>query len=221
MLWELFVEPANLFFSISLCLMLMLGLVECLLMIFGSTSQGLLDQFIPEQIQSDHQLHIDFDTQANFLVQLLDWLYVGRVPMLVWLIIFLTVFGLFGLSAQAIFYHFSQSYLPVWIITPASLILAMPIIRINANWIAKVLPRDETTAIHSEELIGRTAHIILGDAHLNYPAQAKVTDQFGLTHYVLVEPETDITFKQGQSVILTQKTTIGFKAIFESNLNLT
>lgn len=213
MLWELFIEPANLFFSISLCLMFMLGVIECLLMIFGSTSQGLLDQFIPEQIQSGHQLHIDLDLDGNIFLQLLDWLYVGRIPMLVWFIIFLTVYGLFGFSVQAIYYHFSQSYLPIWLIAPASFILSMPLIRINASWIAKVLPKDETTAIHSEELIGRQAQIILGDAHINYPAQAKVTDQFGLTHYILVEPETDITFKQGQTVILTQKTTIGFKAI--------
>lgn len=220
MLWDLFVEPANLFFSISLSLMLMLGLIECLLMIFGSTSQGLLDQFIPEQISSGHQLHIDLDLGGNIFLQFLDWLYVGRVPMLVWLIIFLTVYALFGFSVQAIYFHFNQSYLPIWLIAPASLILSMPIIRMNASWIAKVLPKDETSAIHSEELIGRHAHIILGDAHQNYPAQAKVTDQFGLTHYVLVEPETDITFKQGQTVLLTQKTTIGFKAISDAHLNL-
>jgi hypothetical protein len=79
--------------------------------------------------------------------------------------------------------------------------------------ISKIIPKDETTAIHSDELIGRTAQIILGQAKQNSPAQAKVKDQFGQTHYVLVEPELDIIFYQGQDVILTQRTKIGFQAI--------
>ena len=62
-------------------------------------------------------------------------------------------------------------------------------------------------------MIGRTALIILGQAKINFPAQAKVKDQFGQMHYVMVEPEQDETFQQGQSVILTQRTKIGFQAI--------
>lgn len=96
---------------------------------------------------------------------------------------------------------------------PLCLVLSMPMIRYSAMLIAKILPKDETTAIYSEELIGRTALIILGEAKVNSPAQARVQDQFGQTHYVLVEPETDLHFSQGQEVILTQKTKIGFKAI--------
>ena len=78
--------------------------------------------------------------------------------------------------------------------------------------IARILPQDETTAIYSDELIGRTATIILGDARPQSPAQAKVKDQHGLTHYILVEPEQDEIFSQGQSVVLTQKTNVGFQA---------
>ena len=51
-----------------------------------------------------------------------------------------------------------------------------------------------------------------GEAKQNYPAQAKVIDQFGQTHYILVEPELDEIFQQGQSVILTQRTKLGFQA---------
>ena len=89
----------------------------------------------------------------------------------------------------------------------------MPIVRFSAALISKIIPKDETTAIHTDDLIGRTAHIVLGEARPNSPAQAKVKDQFGQTHYVLVEPEQDIVFKQGQDVILTQRTKIGFQAI--------
>ena len=62
-------------------------------------------------------------------------------------------------------------------------------------------------------MIGQPAKIILGIAQANSPAQAKVKDQFGQTHYVLVEPEQDESFQQGQIVILTRKTKLGFQAI--------
>lgn len=213
-MWDLFIHPSNLFFSVSLCVMLLLGIFECLLLLIGSTSQGFLDQFVPDQlVEAQHSHHIDIDTDPNVFVQFLDWLYLGRVPVLVWLIIFLTVYSLFGFIVQAIIFNFTQSYFPLWIIAPACLFLCMPIVRICAAGIAKILPQDETTAIQSEELIGRTAQIILGNAKLNYPAQAKVKDQFGQMHYILVEPETDIIFLQGQDVILTQRTKIGFQAI--------
>lgn len=211
-MWEIFVHPSNIFFSVSLCLMLLLGLVEALLLIAGATTQGFLDQFIPDQLFEAQHPDLNLESNPSIFVQLLDWLYIGRIPVLVWLIIFLTTFGLFGLITQGLFFKFTESYFPLWIIAPASLILCMPIVRIVSATIAKVLPQDETTAIHSEELIGLNAEIILGEARLNYPAQAKVKDQHGLTHYIMVEPETDLVFTQGQTVLLTQKTKIGFQA---------
>lgn len=212
-MWELFTHASNLFFSVSLCLMLLLGIFECLLLVLGASSQGFLDQFIPDDIGNSKSLGIDLDTDQSLFVQFLDWLYLGRIPVLIWLIIFLTVYALFGFAMQALYFSFTQQYLAIWIAAPASLFLCMPLVRIVAATIAKILPKDETTAIHSDELIGRTALIILGEARPNYPAQAKVLDQFGQTHYILVEPELNITFSQGQKVILTQKTVNGFQAI--------
>ena len=211
-MWELFIHPSNLIFSVSLSLMVLLGVLECLLLIVGSSSQGFLDQFVPDQLieapDSEFDVHVDHDA----FVQLLDWLYLGRIPMLVWLIIFLTIYALTGFILQSIFYSFSTHYFPLWIAAPACLILCMPLVRICSASMAKILPKDETTAIHSDELIGRTAIIILGEARLNYPAQARVRDQFGQSHYILVEPETDIIFAQGQEVLLSERTSMGFRA---------
>lgn len=211
-MWELFTQPSNLFFSVSLCVMLFLGVIECLLLILGSTSQGFLDQFVPDQLLEAHHPDLDLHADQSLFVQLLDWLYLGRIPVLVWLIIFLTVYALFGFVVQAIFFNFTHTYFSSWIIAPACLFLCMPLVRLSAAFIAKILPQDETTAIHSDELIGRSAHIFLGEARQNYPAQAKVVDQFGQTHYILVEPELDEVFEQGQVVILTQRTKVGFQA---------
>ncbi|EPF80005.1 YqiJ family protein [Acinetobacter rudis] len=214
MLWQLFIEPANLVFSISLCLMLFLGITEAILLLVGSSSQGLLEQFLPDQITGQH---VELQTVENnsAFVSLLEWLYLGKVPLLIWFVIFLTVYALFGFIGQSLIYTVSGHYLSIWIAAPASLLLCMPLVRFSALIIAKILPQDQSTAIYSDELIGRTGIIILGEAKPNSPAQAKVKDQFGLTHYVLVEPETDTIYVQGQHVVLTQRTTLGFKATSE------
>lgn len=211
-MWEIFIHPSNLIFSVSLSLMVLLGVLECLLLIVGSSSQGFLDQFVPDQLIEAPHSEFDVQVDHDAFVQLLDWLYLGRIPMLVWLIIFLTIYALTGFILQSIFYSFSTHYFPLWIAAPACLILCMPLVRICSASMAKILPKDETTAIHSDELIGRTAIIILGEARLNYPAQARVKDQFGQSHYILVEPETDIIFAQGQEVLLSERTSMGFRA---------
>ena len=211
-MWELFIHPSYFVFSVSLSLMLLLGILECLLLIIGSSSQGFLDQFVPDQLVEVQHPEMELGGDQSAFVQLLDWLYLGRIPMLVWLIIFLTIYALSGFILQSIFYSFSAHYFPLWIAAPACLILCMPLVRISSAGIAKILPKDETTAIHSDELIGRTAIIVLGEARLNYPAQARVRDQFGQSHYILVEPETDILFTQGQEVLISERTSMGFRA---------
>ena len=210
-MWELFTHPSNIVFSISLCLMFLFGIFEILLTLLGGGSQGFLDQFLPEDVGHNAELGVDAD--SGVVTKLLDWLYLGRIPLFVWLIIFLCTYSLVGFTIQAIANQVINLMFSAWIIAPACVFLSMPFVRLSAMLIARILPQDETTAIYSEELIGRTATIILGEARQQYPAQAKVQDQHGLTHYILVEPEQDETFSQGQSVVLTQKTTVGFQAI--------
>lgn len=209
-MWELFTHPSNIVFSISLCLMFLFGIFETVLVLIGGGSQGILDQFMPDD--PGHEAELSPDAAKGLLGKTLDWLYLGRVPLFVWLIIFLTAYSLSGFLIQGIMQQLTTVMFSAWLISPACLFLCMPIVRFCAQMTAKILPQDETLAIYSDELIGRTAVIILGAAQRNSPAQAKVADQHGHTHYVMVEPETDETFNEGQAVILTQKTKIGFQA---------
>jgi hypothetical protein len=212
MIWDLLTHPSNLIFSIALMLCLFIGVLEFILLLFGGSS-SFLEQFLPDSLTDIDHADVSLEQSENLFTQLLEWLYLGKVPLLIWLIIFLTLYALTGLIIQDLFFQFTEQYISAWIIAPASLFLAMPLVRYSAALIAKIIPKDETTAIQHDDLIGRTAHIILGEAKPNSPAQAKVKDQFGQTHYVLVEPEIDTVFHQGQDVILTQRTKIGFQAI--------
>ena len=210
-MWELFTHPSNIAFSTSLCLMFLFGIFEILLTIIGVGSQTLLDQFLTDSATPNAETHIDAD--HGLMGKALDWLYLGRVPLFVWLIIFLTAYALTGFIIQGITLQMTDMLFNVWLISFACLFLCMPVVRTVAKLVAKILPQDETMAIYSDELIGRTATIILGEARQNYPAQAKVIDHHGTTHYILVEPETEATFGQGQSVILTHKIKTVFQAV--------
>ncbi|ENX49166.1 MULTISPECIES: YqiJ family protein [Acinetobacter] len=183
MLWDLFTHPSNYIFSISLVLCFAIGILELILLMIGGSSQ-VLDQFLPEQL-SDYQPDADLDADQGIFWQFFDWLYLGRIPLLIWLIVFLTTYSLTGFIIQGTFYIFTEHYFSVWLIAPAVLFLSMPFVRWASALVSKIIPKDETTAIYSEDLIGQPAKIILGIARANSPAQAKVKDQFGQTHLLL------------------------------------
>ena len=211
-MWEMFLNPSNLTFSISLVLMLFIGLVEILLLASGLSGQGFLEQFLPNQL-IEPTPDLSVDGEPNLFIQFLEWLYIGRIPVLIWLIILLTTYSLLGFILQTIILYLFHTFWPIWIISPVVLVLSMPLVRIISAFMTRIIPKDETTAIHSDDFIGLTAEIILGEARHNYPAQAKLKDRYGQTHYILVEPESQTIFKTGQQVILTQRTVKGFQAI--------
>ena len=211
-MWELFIHPYNLIFSVALCIMLLIGLLEVILLIIGGGSQGFLEQFLPESLEQG-QVEVSLDKPQSLTVHAFDWLGIGRLPLLIWLVIFFTTFALCGYIVQGILYTSLGHFITPWLIAPISLMFTAPILHWSSRALVKLIPRDETIAIYSEELIGRSAFIILGDAKINSPAQAKVQDQHGKTHYILVEPEADTTYRQGQEVVLTQKTKNGFQAV--------
>jgi Inner membrane protein YqiJ, OB-fold len=54
-------------------------------------------------------------------------------------------------------------------------------------------------------LVGRVGTIVIGTASAGKPAEARIRDEFGATHYVMVEPEEpDQTFVSGASVLLVR-----------------
>ena len=209
-MWELFTHPSNIIFSISLSLMLMFAALETVLMILGGGSQQLLEHFLPEDPQITN---IKKDRDHQFSAKLWRWLYLGRIPLFIWMIILLGCFGLLGLVIQALYLSFSSEIFNAWMISPICAIACLPLVRVTARRVYKILPRKDLSAMFSDDLIGLTATIVLGTARPNEPAQAKVKDKHGYIHYIFVEPEENDIFKQGQTVLLTQKTIEGFQAI--------
>ena len=186
--------PPNIAFTAALVLMLLIGLVQ--LIGFGV------------DLDADGDLHAD--TGGD----LLSWLGVGRVPLLMLLVVFLGLFGSIGLLAEQIALDWTGQLLSGWIAAPAAGLAALPLTGAAARVLARVMPQDHTTAIELEELVGRSARIVVGRAAPGAPARARVEDRHGQLHYVMVEPDNPgQIFEEGEQVLLVRRQQDLFRAI--------
>ena len=90
---------------------------------------------------------------------------------------------------------------------------SLPVVRVTAGGLYKIMPKDETTAIEEKSLVGRVGVVVLGEARPGSPAEVRVRDGFGQQHYVMVEPDGEAVLKQGEAVLLVSMQGNIFKAI--------
>ncbi|WP_345985623.1 YqiJ family protein [Sulfurimonas sp. HSL-1656] len=198
-------------FTVAIGIMFAIALLEGVGMLIGAGLSEVIESLLPD---------IDFDinppdaSSTGLFTKLLGWMYYGRVPVLIILVCFLTAFGLTGMTMQAFIHGLLGFYLPSLIAVAAALFASLPFTRGFTALMARILPKDETSAISAEDFIGKSAVITLGTARQGAPAEAKFTDRFGQTHYVMVEPdETGVEFTPQDRLILSEKTSIGYLAI--------
>ena len=201
-------------------------------MLLGGALSQFLESFLPDSVGDvdlDADLDPDIDTgfggasghaesmevgSANALSKLLGWLQVGRVPLLALLVAFLTVFGLSGLLVQAFARGLVGFPLPSLLAVVPAFLIALPGTRVAGRVMARMIPKDETSAVSRKTFIGRVATITLGTAARGQPAEARLTDEYGQNHYVRVEPDDKSeTFAKGEQVLLVSRRASVFRAI--------
>lgn len=190
---ELLLAADSLPFLVAILVVLMIGVVEGFAVLSGISFSGFLEAHVPDGI----------DGAADFW---LGWLHVGKVPLLVLLVVLLIAFGLIGLILNAIVYsvlgHYPYHALSVTI----ALLGALPVVRISGAAIARIIPKDETSAVLLETLVGHVAVVVNGTARPNYPAEARVKSGQDQTFYVRVEPEAGgAVLNTGESVLLIKQ----------------
>src|SRR5581483_11899731 len=111
----------------------------------------------------------------------LGLLHVGRVPVLVLLILFLATFAMIGFAANMVAHSLFGLWLPAWLSAPLSVVAALPIVRVVASGVARLVPADQSFAVTLDSLVGRVATVLGGTARHGYPAEAKVLNQHGQT----------------------------------------
>ncbi len=217
-LFEFIIDTHNSIFAGALAVMLFIALLEGVTTLLGAGLSNIIDTLIP-----DSAIDIDLpDTSGSALSRLLGWLHVGRVPILVIVVVFLTSFGLIGYGIQSLLLGISGLLWPGWMVAIAAFFATLPIVRVISGGIQKIIPQDESSAISEENYIGRIATITLGTAKYGYPAEAKLTDAYGQTHYLMVEPESETAqFSQGEHVLVAARKANHFIVIENTHAALT
>lgn len=213
---DLFLAAQSLPFASALAVVFGLFLLEILSLLLGGTVMGLGGETpdIDADLDADFDFAADLDADTADLAEvsiggpsgLLGWLGVRDVPFLIWLVSFLTMFGLSGLILQSVTINLAGMPLPALIASGIALIPATTLTRFITGWVATLMPKTETSAMRKRFLGGHRGVISQGTAMRGKPAEAKIKDRFGNTHYLRVEPlYDDSVFPQGSDVTLIRK----------------
>lgn len=69
-----------------------------------------------------------------------------------------------------------------------------------------MIPKDESSAVTFDVLLGRVAVMVGGEARKGNPAQGKVTTDAGQTLYLMIEPDDSASvFVGGDKVLLVRQ----------------
>lgn len=190
---DFLVAPATLPFTAAILLVLIMGLIEAAAVYLGFGFSEWLSAAFPDGM----------DGAADAW---LGWLHVGKAPLLVLLVILLTTFSIIGFTLNALAQSLIGIFLSPLLSVPIAFIGALPVVRLLGTTIARLIPKDETSAVLLDTLVGHVAVITNGTARVNYPAQAKVKNGQGQVFYVHVEPENEgASLNTGDSVLLVKQ----------------
>ncbi len=143
---------------------------------------------------------------AGFGGAVLLLLGLGRVPLMVWLMVFLLLFTMIGLGIQQFATDLTGAPLYAGLAALFSGGASLPLTSGLVRPLGRLLPQDETTAVGIGSLVGRRGTITTGKAARGSPARTKVRDRFGHAHYVMLEPHEDASvIHQGDEVLLVRR----------------
>ncbi|MBO9464025.1 DUF1449 family protein [Tropicibacter sp. R15_0] len=131
------------------------------------------------------------------------WLGFGKMPALIWLSAILMAFGITGVVLQNLVLGLFGAALPALLAAIPAAVAAIFFARRFGTGFARLIPKTETAALSERHLGRRQGVITQGTAARGRPAEVKVTDRFGNTHYLRAEPlRDDAQIPQGTEVVV-------------------
>jgi Protein of unknown function (DUF1449) len=199
---SLLTADQNLPFGIGFALIVGIALVEGVGMLVSFSPSNLLDDLVPD-INGDSGLD-----------RVLGWLHLGKVPALVILLLFLTGYTVFGYGLQMVSLGLLGHYLPASVAGLLAVPSGLATVRGLGALIAHIIPRDETSSVSEQTLLGRVGVIVAGAAKRGLAAQARVKDSYGRSHYLMVEPDLDDEIlDEGTNVLIVRKVGAFYRCI--------
>lgn len=187
-------------FAAALAVLVGLAVIEGLGLLIAHSPSSMIDSLMPDMVgAADGPL---------------GWLHLGKVPALVLLILFLAGFAITGYLIQGISYKVAGVMWPAWAVAIPAVFAGFATVKALGALLARIMPKDETSAVSELSLIGRAGVIVRGHAKMGAAAEAKVRDMHGRPHYVMVEPDfEDQVFAEGSEVLLVKKVGVSFRCI--------
>ena len=189
-------EAHNMPFAAALVLMALLAILQVV---------GLADA-LGAETDVDAELDGNGAIQPGALDGMFTVLGLGRVPLTIWLALYLFAFAAVGVSVQALAQNLTDAPLDRWLAAVIAAGLALPVTGTLVRPLGAVLPQDETSAVGLASLVGRRARITDGVARKGSPARAQVRDIHGHAHHVMVEPHEEASeLHAGDDVLLVRR----------------
>ena len=220
---EFLLSAENSPFTIALAVMLILAVLELITVSLGMGLSEMVHSMLPEMdADIDADLHVgEPGGGTDPLVKLLAWFRIGEVPVIILFVVFLTGFGLSGLLVQFTAVQILGRTIPPLLAVVPAVMCALPTVRVLGGFLSKHMPKDETYAVSEKSFHGQVATITMGTARHNKPAQAKLKDQHGQTHYILVVPDNpEEQFEAGDKTIIVSQNGAIFKVIANTSRSL-
>ncbi|MBY4891591.1 YqiJ family protein [Rhodobacteraceae bacterium N5(2021)] len=145
----------------------------------------------------------------------LGWLGLGMMPTLIWLACLFMAFGVAGVALQAIAIAALGGPFPALLAAIPSALAAVWFTGRFGALFARLIPKTESQSVSSRQLGRRKGTVTQGTARRGTPAEVRVTDRYGNTHYLRAEPLKDAdTIPQGTEVlVLRHRPSGGFRLI--------
>lgn len=137
----------------------------------------------------------------------LDWLGLGAgLPILIWLTSLLGCFTMVGVAVQQTSAAITGAPLSAGSAAGIALIVGGFINMFAARGLARIMPSYESTVISQGDFMRQRGTILEGVAKRGHPARAKIIDQHGQAHFVMVEPhhDTDV-IAEGETALLVRR----------------
>ncbi|WP_424969576.1 YqiJ family protein [Dinoroseobacter sp. S76] len=222
-MFEILLMPEAIVFAVSLAVVAGLFVLEILTAVFGGSILGIGSDApdVDLDLDADFDFSVETSEGIDFGIDdaipeaetgnagssgIFTWMGARDVPFLIWLVSFLTMFGLGGLIIQSVAVGVFGAPLPIVPACIVAFVPALAVTRVIANWVALIMPKTESSALRTRHLGGCRGKVTQGTASRGRPAEVKIKDRHGNIHYMRVEPlHDDEVFEQGSDVTLIRK----------------
>jgi hypothetical protein len=180
-------QSDNTIFAIAFCVVLLFALVELAGLLFGASLSDALE----------------VEDGGVF-----GWLNSGSLPFLIQLCVLLSLFSVSGYTTQALAYHYIGRALPQSAAVAIAFVSALFVGRVASKLLGKFWPKDESSAVTRDALVGRVGTVTLGTATPERAAEVRVTGPNGDMHYVLTFAVQEPLPQGCQVLLISQHATL-------------